>query len=355
MNLLQKYIKNGALSGDPCDRLLAANGDPNVLRPYVGTDGASYITHTTKSGLVQAVPVANAATLRKDEWKLLDDVIVKAAKERLRLVEDLKAAGLTFTIPQGMGKTVLETETQGDVNEAIISMDGTAESPDDRPEYELGHLPLPITHKDFQFSARQLLTSRNGASPLDTTSSSLAARKVAEAIEKITLGIISRYTYGGGLISGLTNFAPRLTQTLTSPTAAGWTGTTFLNEVIAMRTQSRAAFHYGPWMLYVAPAWDAHLDSDFKAQSDRTLRERVKAVSGINDIKTLDFLTGYDVILVQMTTDIIRMVIGMDITTLQWDTKGGMQKNFKVMAIMVPQVRADFNNRTGIVHGGTGQ
>ena len=351
MNLLQTYIKNGALSGDPCDRLLAADGDPNVLRPYIAENGKSYVTHVTKMGLVQAIPVTNAATLRKDEWKLLDDVIVKAAKERLRLVDDLRAAGLTFTIPQGMGKTVLETETQGDVNDAVISMDGLREGSDDRPEYDLGMLPLPITHKDFQFSARQLLTSRNGASPLDTTSSGLAGRKVAEGIEKLALGVSSRYTYGGGTVSGLTNFTSRMTVTLTSPVAAGWTPATFLTQIIAMRTQSRAAFHYGPWMLYVAPAWDAYLDEDFKTNSDRTLRERTKAVNGIQDIKTLDFLTGYDVLLVQMTTDVIRIVIGMDITTLQWDSKGGMQKNFKVMAIMVPQVRGDFNSNTGIVHG----
>lgn len=355
MNLLQKYIQNGALTGDPCDRLLAANGDPNVLRPFIGHDGGSYVTHVTKAGLVQAIPVANAATLRKDEWKVLDDAIVKAAKERLRLVADLRATGLVFTIPQGMGKTVLETETQSDVNDAIISMDGLRESPNDRPEYELGMLPLPITHKDFQFSARQLLTSRNGSSPLDTTSSELAGRKVAEGIEKLTLGITSTYVYGGGTVYGLTNFISRLTQTLTAPTAAGWTGNTFLTEVLAMRTQSRAAFHFGPWMLYVSPNWDAWLDEDFKTNSDRTLRERVKACDGIGDIRTLDFLTGFDVILVQMTTDVIRMVIGMDITTLQWDTKGGMQKNFKVMAIMVPQVRGDFNDTTGVVHGGTGQ
>lgn len=355
MNLLQKYVKNEVLTGDPVDRLLAANGDPNVLRPFIGHDGGSYITHVTKGGLVQCLPVSNAATLRKDEWKLLDDVIVKAAKERLNLVADLRSAGLTFTIPQGMGKTVLETETQSDVNDAVISMDGLRESPDDRPEYDLGLLPLPITHKDFQFSARQLLTSRNGSSPLDTTSSELAARKVAESIEKLTLGINSSYTFGGGTVMGLTNFTSRLTQTLTAPTAAGWTGNTILTEILAMRTQSTGAFHYGPWMLYVSPNWDAYLDEDFKTNSDRTLRERIKAVNGITDIKTLDFLTGYDMVLVQMTSDVVRIVVGMDITTLQWDTKGGMQKNFKVMAIIVPQMRGDFNSNTGVVHGGTGQ
>jgi hypothetical protein len=30
-----------------------------------------------------------------------------------------------------------------------------------------------------------------------------------------------------------------------------------------------------------------------------------------------------------------------------------MQLNFKVMAIMVPQLRSDFNGNTGIVYGAT--
>jgi len=352
MNLIENYIRSGALSGDPVDKLIAANGDVNVLRPFVGSDGRPRITMMKKDGTYETILTNTHATLRKDDWKILDDAIVKAAVERLRLIRDLQGAGLTFTIPQGMGKTVLETETMGDVNDAVISMDGLRESPDDRPEFELTNLPLPITHKDFMFSARQILTSRNGGSPLDTTSAELAGRKVAESIEQLALGRISRYTFGGGTISGLTNFTSRLSYTLTNPVTGGTSmGANLLTDVIAMRTASVAAYHYGPWMMYVAPNWDAYLDEDFKANSDKTVRERVNAINGIVDIRTLDFMQNYDIILVQMTSDIIRMVIGMDITTLQWDTKGGMQKNFKVMAIMVPQLRADFNGNTGIVHG----
>ena len=35
----------------------------------------------------------------------------------------------------------------------------------------------------------------------------------------------------------------------------------------------------------------------------------------------------------------------------QWEGQGGMEVNFKVMAILVPQLRDDFNGNTGIVHG----
>ena len=353
MNLLQKYIANGTLEGDPADKLLAANGDVGVLRPFLMPDGNSYVTVWNHfKGEYETVKTNAHATLRKDDWKLMDDAIVKAAQERLKLVNFLRGRGLTYTISQGMGKTILETETQGNVNDAVISMDGLRESVDDRPEFEPSSLPLPITHKDFQFSARQILVSRNGGSPLDTTSSELSARKVAESIERLALGRIAAYTYGGGTIYGLLNFPSRMTRTITSPVGVGiGAGLQFMTDVLAMRQQSLNAFHYGPWVLFTSPNWAQYLDYDFKANGDKSVRERVATLDGIVGIETLDFMQNYDVLLVQLTSEVCRMVLGMDITTLQWDTKGGMQKNFKVMAITVPQLRADFNSRTGIVHG----
>jgi uncharacterized linocin/CFP29 family protein len=343
--------------GTVASRLLENDFNIHCLRPFIGNDGRNYISVMNAKGELEAKPVNNVTTtLRKDDWIQLDDAIVKAAKPRLKAVADLRGAGLTYSIPNGMAKTVLQTETQSDIDPAIVSMDGLREGANDRPVFELTNLPLPIIHKDFSYSARQLAASRNGGSPLDTTHAELAARRVAEEAEKMLLGVSTvadQYAYASGTIYGYTDFPSRLTRTITAPTASGWTGTTFLQDVMAMVQQSKNAFHYGPFMLYVASAWDQYLDDDFKAASDKTIRNRVKELNDIQDIRTLDYLTGFDVILVQMTTDVIREVIGMDVTTVQWESKGGMQLNFKVMAILVPQLRADQNSNTGIVHGTT--
>jgi hypothetical protein len=55
-------------------------------------------------------------------------------------------------------------------------------------------------------------------------------------------------------------------------------------------------------------------------------------------------------IMVQMTPDVARAVNGMDITTVQWESVGGMRLNFKVMAIQVPQLRADHYGSCGVLH-----
>jgi uncharacterized linocin/CFP29 family protein len=350
---MSDYILNGQSYGSVAAALMAHNFDPSALRPWIGTDGRHYLT-ANQEGKPVAIPapVANA-TLRKEEWQLLDTAIVAAAKERLRVVADLRGAGLEFNIPNGLGKTVLQTENVGDITTARISMDPAVAGEADRPKYDIVNLPLPVIHKDFYFSARQIATSRNLGASLDTTMAELAARRVAEEAEKLVLGTASSFTYGGGTIYGFKNFPSRITHTITAATNSGWTPATLVREVLAMRQKSINKFHYGPWVLYNSPKWDQYLDDDYSAaKGDNTLRQRLQAISGIQDVRTADFLGDtWDLFLVQMTSDVVRMVVGMDVTTVQWETMGGMQVHFKVMAILVPQLRADANGNTGIVHG----
>lgn len=344
---------NGQAHGSVAQRLLASGGDPAMLRPWVGADGRSYISCLNqRTGKREAVVTNAPTTLRKDDWKLIDDVVLRVARQRLKAFADLRARGNTLTIPNGMAKTVLEYETMGDISGATISMDGVRKAEADRPEFGLGNMPLPIIHKDFHFTLRNVLTSRGGGTPIDTAMVELATRKVTEEVEKLTLGIAASYSYGGGTLYGYTNFPSRNTKVMTLPTALGWTPATTVAEVLAMRAQAQADLHFGPYVLYTSPSWDAYLDDDYSAtKGTATLRQRLTDVQGLDDVVTLDYLTGYQMILVEMSSDVARAVVGMDMTTVQWETEGGMMLNFKVMCILLTQLRADSNGNTGIVHG----
>jgi len=347
------FFLNGQANGAVATTLLNNNFDVAALRPWVGKDGRHYIARND-NGKSVSVPLMNqTALLRRDEWKQIDDSVMIAARERLRLVSDLRSAGLTYTIPNGMGKTVLESQTMGDITPATISMDPARISEGDRPDFGIVNLPLPVIHKDFYFNARQVATSRNTGAPVDTTTAQLAARRVAEEAERLTLGIAPTFNYAGGTVYGFTNFPQRITVELTAPDASDWTPKTLLRELLQMRQHSVDNLHFGPWVLYVSPAWDLYLDDDYSDEKgDNTLRQRLGALNGISDIRTADFLTGFQMVLVQMTSDVVRLVLGMDITTLQWETLGGMRLNFKVMAIIVPQLRAATDGETaGIIHG----
>lgn len=346
------FILNGAGQGDVATRLLNCGFNTNMLRPWLGNDGKSYVT-LVENGVAKAYPITNTtATLRKDDWIHLDTAIIKAARPRLKLVADLRGAGLTYSIPNGMGTTVLQTERMTDVGPAIVSMDGLRDSQRDRPEFDLTNLPLPIISKDFSFSARQLATSRSGGSPLDTTMAEQCGRKVAEIAEEMAIGSYATYQYGGGFVYGLINFPDRETYEITAPTTTGWTPDDLVNEILGMRKKLEDAYHFGPYRLYFAKDWGQYLDRDYSAvKGDNTLRDRVAKIESISGLQTLDYLTGWQIVMVQMTSDVIREVIGMDFTTVQWPSKGGLELNFKVMGIIVPQVRCDITGKSGVCHG----
>lgn len=348
-------IHNGQASGDAAEMLVNANFDVGALRPWWDPKKRRTYVAMNQGGKQVVVPYVRNTnyTLRQEDWKAIDSAVLKAAKPRLRAVQDLRDRGLVYNLPNGMAHTVLQTELVSDINDATVSMDPLEHGVTDRPIFEPITIPLPVIHYTFYYSARQIAASRNGGSPLDTTTAELAARKVAEAAEKMTLGkwTPASYQWGGGTITGYTNFADVLTKTITSP-AVSFSGATHVQEVLAMMQQSRDAYYYGPWMLYHSPNWAQYLDRDYSTtKGDNTVRDRIKMIDGIEDVKQLDYLTGYELLLVQMTSDVVRLIDGLPITTVQWDSHGGMRKNFAVMALWVPQMRSDINDRTGIVYG----
>lgn len=356
------YILNGAAHGNVAARLLQCGGDVGALRPYIGKDGRSYVT-VNMNGKSRQIVTNAPATLRKDEWILLDQQLLKVAKPRLKIWTDLASAGLIKTIPNGLSKSIYQYQNVSDIAPADISMDGLAQTDRDRPVFDLVNLPLPIIHKDFSFSLREILTSRTATNSLgggmeatasiDTTTAELAARRCAEELEKLVLGVTAAYSYGGGTIYGLTNYPYRDTKSMTTPTGSNAYNT--LADVLDMKKKSQDMYHYGPWMLYNSTSWDQFLDNDYilagGTSTYKTLRERLKMIEGIIDVRTLDYLPAKTMLLVEMNPEVIRGISGMDLTTVSWEGSGGMELFFKVMLIGVPQCRADQNGNTGIIHG----
>lgn len=426
--LNQEFILNGAGHG-PLASTLTATGDAGLLRPFVETTpnhphrgqvaviinkgmrfnaktgkDEPYKTQVTTRFLQNRgihSPVFNAATLRKEEWIQLDSVILRAARYRLRAWADLAAAN-SFGGFNGMSKIVLEHEMMSDPGEAIVDMDGISDVRTDTPLFQLQGIPLPITQSGFWYSARRLAVSRNSGTPLDTVMGEAAGRRVAEAIEKTTIGNQTGMAYGGTGINyaspynyqytsqvyGYTSFPNRITtSTFRKPNSANWTPLMTVQDVLLALQYLRGHKFYGPFMIYHSNDWDAYLDQDYivvgggtgstSGVTTQTLRDRLRMIGDIADVRRLDFLfastaawsstnlygiapgpggadinQGYPftMIFVQMTPDVVQAINGMDITTIQWETLGGMQINFKVMAIQVPRLRSDYYENCGILH-----
>lgn len=353
------FITNGQTSGAVAS-MLANNGklDVGMLRPWVGRDGRSYCTLCAPGkdpkdmASYVANPIQANATLRQDEWKQMDEAILNVSRSRLQGVADLISRGLTFNLGNAMGTTVFEYEKISDAFSAELTMDAVSRGNNDRPDYGVEYLPIPIIHVDYQINARVLASSRTRGQALDTTSAELAARKVAEKLETM-LFTSTTYAFGGGTIYSYLSHPRRNPVTLSKHwDDSSADGATVIKDVIAMKQASIDAKHYGPWVLYIPVGYETVLDKDYDTTTatGRTIRERILQIDGITDVRVIDTLTAHNVLLVQMTSDVVRLVQGLGITNVEWSTEGNMITKYKVMTIQVPQVRCDYNLKSGVTH-----
>ena len=287
-------------------------------------------------------------TLRKEEWLLYDKAVVDVARSRLVGVADLLTRGLRFDLTNAFGTTFVQWEKMSDMSGANVDMSGLTEGERDRLDFTLIGIPVPITHKDFQINIRALEASRKGGMLLDTTQSGVATRRVTDALESMLFNGVS-VVGGGGVIQGYRNFAARNT----GATAVDWntaTGANVISDVLAMIGALKNDNMYGPYMVYCSVAGYINLLNNFGAATDISILTRLKQIPDIIDIKPSEHLPNAEVLMIQMTPDVVDMVVGFEPMPIMWDSHGGMMVNVKVLAIMVPRLKNDYDGRCGIAH-----
>ena len=383
---VQDFIINSGKNGPESDQLMLKPGnrfDAGIYRPYFDQKtGVPCVTVNSGSQvwdeklgeyrpeLKQVAirdlrnagidsPVFNATTLEKLQWVMLDKLILQTARKRLRAWSDLSAAS-PFGGFNGMQKTILEHQTTNDPGEALVDMDGLSEGRSDRRKYQLEGVPLPITHASFRYNRRELEISRSSGVPLNVRDAEAAARRVSEKVEQTLIGNVAGMDFGDSTdysrsskVYGYMTYPDRNTVTITTPTGSNPEAT--VDDILEMRDALYADNMFGPYMVYHGSSWDRYMDNDYArlggSNANMTLRDRIRRIDGVQDVRRLDFLSGYTLLMVQMTSEVAQAVNGMDITTLQWETVGGMQLHFKVMCIYVPRIFSDIDGRCGIVHG----
>lgn len=377
------YILNGEGHGPLGEMFAGMRFDPGLMRPYWdenrrncvtvncgrNADGTPILRKRTIGDMLinEGITINGPTQLRKLEWVRFDRAVKMAARERLQAWTDLMSRS-SYGGFDGMAVSMLEYETMSEMGEALVDMDGLTEGRSDALNFQLEGTPLPITHADFWIPERKLATSRNSGVPLSVRQAEQAGRRVAEQIEKTLLGTVTGLTYGGTPIAygrtskvyGYTNFPGRVTKTnLTTPTGSNIGST--ISDVLAMRDLLYAQNHFGPFMIYHSTDWDKYLDADYILTggnvATQTGRQRLKSIEGIIDVRRLDFLKAatnpFTLLMVELNSSTVEGVDGMGLTTVQWQTHGGMKNHFKVMAIQVPRFTADYYGRCGLCHGTT--
>lgn len=383
------YILNGRAHGDVGQRMESVRFDTGLMRPYYDQRGRRCVTiqtgmvYNNQTGIYVPKfqkayiddlrargldsPVFNATTLQQDAWIEVDRTVLRASRQRLRAWTDLVSRNRRGGF-NAMSRMTLEYQAMTDAGEAVVDMDAMTDARTDRPLFDIHSIPLPITHSDFWFSEREIAVSRNTSTPLDTTMAEQAGFKVAEMIERTVIGIESGVTYGTrttgpnphtgtSTIYGYTNFPYRITKTDLS-TPNGTNPEAVMTDILEMVETMQSNGFFGPYLLYHSTPYSRYLSDDYfrsgSTSAVRSLRERLMQIEGLADIRRLDYLTsGFQLILVNMDSNTAQAIDGMGITTVQWDSLGGLRKNFKVMAIQVPLLKTPYNGVAGILHGTT--
>jgi uncharacterized linocin/CFP29 family protein len=289
-------------------------------------------------------PMAGNATLRKDEWERIDDRVNEVMRERLSIVDDLRARGLVT--PVSLGTILRVTERVTDMDPAEVSYDGDTSPTLDRPEFKRDVIPVPVISRDFTMNWRQLDSSRKRGDPLDVTAAAIAARKVRDKIQDLFAngfnsgpGTNPSNATDGQSIPGLVTAAGRLTI---SGATALWSGATpdIIGDTLKMLTTAYNSNLFGPFFMYVSKDYWAPIQNDYStAKGDRTFMERILAFADIQAVRPLDTLPAATALLLQMTQDIIDVTIAQDVTTVQWE-KNPFVQNFRVLMVGGPQIKS---------------
>jgi uncharacterized linocin/CFP29 family protein len=289
-------------------------------------------------------------TLRHEEWIHFDNVLIEEGQIRLRGIADIMGAGLTIPVPNAMGKTVVQYEKATDMEPAILSLDPNVRSKKDRVEFVPGQIPMPVIHKDFDLNIRTLAASRTTGEPLDTMQARVAARLCSERLEALLFQGTTA-TFGNLPIYGYITHPDRNTSAF--GTNGSWdetakTGENILDDVLTMKAALHVDRFYGPYWIYAPADAATKLDDDFKANSDKTIKQRIMEVDGVQNVQVADQLPTDHVIMVQATQDVTALLDGEGLQTIQWDINGGMTVAFKAFMIQVPLIRSDVEKRSGL-------
>lgn len=331
----------------------------NGRRPFVDNDGVSYVVNNTNDGVIRT----NApAALQYIEWQDIDRAVIPAAVQRMVAVMDLRSRGLEHNLGS-IGLTISVWDRVSDITPANITMSAATGGEKDLPAYALQAVPVPIVHKSFSIELRRLEASRMFGEALDVTAGDLAGRRVGERVEEMlfvgaSMIQVTDPTIGGiATIHGYTTHPDRniidMNTIWTVLQGALGQNVVIIEDVMRMQQVSRDARYYGPWVLYIPNEYEAKFDEDYRgpdSSDTRTVRERVLALSGIEDVKVADFLPNNNVVLVQLTRDVVDIAVAQDVTPIQWTLTGGMVEEYKVMFVGVPRLKSDFDGRSGITH-----
>jgi len=298
------------------------------------------------------------APLSERAQVVIDQAVLEVGLQRLTVAADIMAAGLTYNLTDPLSVTQLEWSSTNKIGAAQRTMTPSARGENKLPVVTPNRLPIYLTTDGFELDIRTLKQSQRIGMPLDTTIVKQCTRSVNEAIEDATINGATTLDgqdlkVAGYSAPGLLNAPNAETE---SWTLADWTtapnGANVFADVMAGVTKLQANKKFGPYHLYVGTAIANGMEFDYNATNNAqglTIRQRLMQIEPLKKIAVADMMPANKAVLVQMTADVVDMVVGQPPTVIPWTSLDGFTIHNLVMAIMIPRVRSDYNGDSGVV------
>lgn len=313
------------------------------------------------------IPTGNAITQRPTDYLKIDQSLMQITRKRQTFRN--KLAAINTVSVDGMRTEAYRYMTVSDYMTVQIDMDLMTAGRNDAPLLTQNDTPLPFIHADITRGARQLGVWSNGSPTLQELDTQTAGIKIGEEREKQAIGMntgiewgtISTGPYPQRVLTGssaaissqvygaITHPARYTKINMTVPTGTN-PNTVYLEIIGLIQTMLNAKFT-GPFDLfysldyfqYMAMPYAWTNGSNYAVNPDHTLEEQIRQIPSIASVQMLDFLTNtFTLVLVPHDSRYVGMIVGADITSVQWPSKGGMQQNWKVFCCEAPYLKFDY-------------
>lgn len=293
----------------------------------------------------------NGALHYEDHKRMLDDV--EAVRKYMPTAFSTLSAVPGITVPVSITDTLIGYQNMNQFD-AQTSMDGSNRKTN-QSNYQYNWVPQPIYHCDFEIPWRQ-----NGFGYKTTDGTSEGTTEVMLERDKVMINGDSNINISvngqAAPLYGLSN------SPFTNAVPGGisdWNVPANLvnahKEIIALLAEGysdQVSMNIpNTVIMFVANDFYPLLENDYSDdKGDRTVRERIEAITAIKEIQPCQWLPDGSVLLVEAMSRTIRIAQSTDITVVPKIRTHEMEPmKMTIMAASTPQVRADRNGNTGII------
>lgn len=324
-------LETQALHGGPPQSLLSLQGIAHLRRLVTQQRSMQLYTH---------------ATLLREHWLEIDNLWLRVADQYMAAVMDLTSRGLTLTIPS-LGVAASQYQAINRMDPATTDMRASAAGNNQRLRVTPHLIPLPFAFEDYEFDITELEAVQRLGGTLDTAYAEEAQRSVAETFESWLVNGAPDYSVDGNTIYGYRTHPNRIIGAGTS-----WvTPDNIYATVLKMFTDMITINRPGPYGLYmnVAQFGQMHAEEGVD-RAWNVYRRIVESFPQIVSIKPSFAMPVGELVLTELQRRTVDVAIKMDPANVPWEIMGGLAQHVRVIGSIVPRIKTDGANQTGVVH-----